>query len=250
MEYIEFPFIGGYIIAGVLIPLISNVVVWFLIIKVIINAFKRNKNHNYFKNNVIKNQSYETNVSRTNNKYKRIYKDVSKEVLSTFNTDNINTLKDFFYSKFLEFEISYNNLDYNIMRVLSTKQLFQNYYTGITLDLKAGKKRIISDIVRKNVIVFELDSTIAKQTACVMIEIEYLNYTIDKNGYVIRGSRDNKIKERFEVTFRKDFEMSKDYIKCPNCGATIVGNKCNYCRTPIRNEEFKISSIKKIIDEP
>lgn len=149
---------------------------------------------------------------------------------------------------FLEFENAYNNLDYNMMKILSTKQLYQNYYTGMSLDLKVGKKKIISDIEKKKVIIFELDSTIAKQIASVMIEISYFNYTIDKNGYVISGSRNKKITEKFEVMFRKDFER-KDITECPNCGAEIVGNKFNFCRSTIKNVEFKISSIKKIVDE-
>ena len=178
----------------------------------------------------------------------RTYNDVSKEALQKFNTDDINSLKDYFYGMFLEFENAYNNLDYNMMKILSTKQLFQNYYTGMSLDLKIGKKKIISDIEKKKVIIFELDSTIAKQIASVMIEISYFNYTIDKNGYVISGSRNQKITEKFEVMFRKDFER-KDITECPNCGAEIIGNKCNFCRSTVKNVEFKISSIKKIVDE-
>ena len=48
--------------------------------------------------------------------------------------------------------------------------------------------------------------------------------------------------------FRKDFER-EDIIKCPNCGAEIIGNKCNFCRSVVKNIEFKISSIRKIIEE-
>lgn len=80
-----------------------------------------------------------------------------------------------------------------------------------------------------------------------MIEVSYLNYVIDRNGYVISGSREKTMTEKFEVTFRKDFERD-DVTKCSNCGANIIGNKCDYCRTTIKNVEFKISSIKKIID--
>ena len=147
----------------------------------------------------------------------------------------------------MEFETAYNNLDLNVMKLLSTKQLFYNYQTGINLDLKAGQKRIINNIERKNVILFELDSTIAKQIATVMIEVSYINYTINKKGYVISGSRTEKVTEKFEVAFRKDFER-KEITKCPNCGASLAGNKCEYCRTIVHNVDFQISSIKKIID--
>lgn len=209
----------------------------------IIDKIRRKKNRTYFKNNVIVNEE-----GSNKSKYPKTYEDVSKDKLAKYNTEDINTLKEYFYNIFLDFENAYNNLDYNIMKILSTKELYNNYYTGISLDLKAGRKRIITDIDKKKVIIFELGSTSLKQIVRVMIEISYINYMIDKKGYVIRGSRHNKIKERFEVTFRKDFER-KEITKCSNCGATIEGSKCEYCRTTIKNVEFKISSIKKIIDE-
>lgn len=236
-----------FLMLAYVIEVIINIAVWVFIFRLISNSFKRKSNRNYFKNNVIINKKIETKTGK-GNKYQRTYEDVSKSALEKFNTDDINVLKDYFYGMFLDFETAYNNLDYNMMKILSTKQLYQNYYTGMSLDLKVGKKKIISDIEKKKVIIFELDSTIAKQIASVMIEISYLNYTIDKNGYIISGSRNKKITEKFEVMFRKDFER-KDITECPNCGAEIIGNKCNFCRSTVKNVDFKISSIRKIIDE-
>jgi len=248
MEYTGI-FLGEtvFILIVYVIQIFINISVWGFLFKVIANSIKRRNTQNYFKNNVIVNEKV-GEVLGKGNKYKRTYKDVSKDQLMKFNTEDIDSLKDYFYQRFVEFENAYNNLDYNIMKMLSTKQMYNNYYTGITLDLKVGKKRIISGIEKKKVILFELDSTIAKQIASLMIEISYINYTIDKNGYIISGSRNNKITEKFEVMFRKDFERN-DITKCPNCGAEIVGNKCEFCRSKIKNVEFKISSIKRIIDE-
>lgn len=248
MDYVDTMIVESILVMlGYVIEVIINIAVWVFIFKLIRNFIKRKSNHNYFKNNIVINKKIETKTGNEN-KYQRTYNDISKSDLAKFNTDDIDLLKDYFYNMFLDFENAYNNLDYNMMKILSTKQLYQNYYTGIILDLKVGKKKIISDIEKKKVIIFELDSTIAKQIASVMIEISYLNYTIDKNGYVISGSRNQKITEKFEVMFRKDFER-KEIIKCPNCGAEIIGNKCDFCRSTIKNVEFKISSIKKIIDE-
>lgn len=224
--------------------------IWFywLIIKLIVNAFKRIKNHKFFKNNVVRNIPINEKIENANGRRKNIYNDVSKSKLEMFNTDNIDSLKDYFFDIFLKFENAYNNLDYNMMRMLSTKQMFQNYYTGISLDLKAGQKKILNNIERKKVIIYELDSTIAKQTLSAMIEISYITYTINGEGYIISGNREKPTTERFEVTFRKDFEKN-EIMKCPNCGASVTGNKCDFCRTTIKNIEFKISSIKRIIDE-
>ena len=248
MEYtVTFLTKSIFLIIVYAIEIIINISVWVFIIKIIKNALTRKSNQNYFKNNVIINKESNEIVEK-GTKYKRVYNDVTKDELMKFNTEDINSLKDYFYQKFVEFENAYNNLDYNIMKILSTKQMYNNYYTGITLDLKVGKKKIISDIEKKNVIIFELDSTLVKQIASLMIEISYINYTIDKNGYIISGSRENKITEKFEVMFRKDFERN-DITNCPNCGAEIVGNKCEFCRSNVKNVDFKISSIKKIIGE-
>ena len=245
-------FEGTIIMIVGIFSFLLHILFWVSIFKFIINTFRRKKVHDFFKNNVIYNQENTVcnrmTVRGKSNKYKRIYNDVTRDKLIKFNTDNINELKKYFYEKFVQFEQAYNSLDYNTMKILSTKQLYNNYYTGITLDLRAGKKRVITDIENKKVILFELDSTTIKQVASLMVEISYFNYTLDKNGYIISGSRENKITEKFEVEFRKDFER-KDVLTCPSCGAKVVGNKCDYCRNPIKNVDFKISSIKKIIEE-
>jgi len=232
---------GGVFTFVFIIQICVFLFVWCTIFKTIFNSIRRVNNHNYFKNNVV-----DRSVFNNGNK-KKVYRNVSLEKLKMFNTTDLEGLQDYLYDRFVEFEKAYNNLDYNMMKVLSTKQLYQNYHTGITLDLKAGRKKIISDIERNNVVVYELDSTISKQVVNVMIDITYTGYTLDKKGYVISGSRDAKIRERFEVEFRKYFG-DDDIIKCPNCGAAVTGNTCEYCRSDLKAVEFKINSIKKIID--
>ena len=219
-----------------IIELIFNFTIFYFIVKVIRHTFLRNNTHDYFKNNVV-----------FNKKEKHEYVDISKEQLEKFNTTDLNGLKDMFYKMFEEFEIAYNNLDYDQMKRLTTSQMYNNYYTGIKLDLEVGKKRIINNLKRKKVIIYELDSTIAKQAASVLIEISYINYTIDKNGLIVSGKRYQEITEKFEVTYRKDF-IKEDVIKCPNCGATVTGSKCEYCRTDMPTEEWKIHNIKRVLD--
>lgn len=215
------------------------VFVWGIIITVLVNSFRRSFNHRYFKQNIVVNKSLSQ---------KKTYQDVTKAKLEMFHINDIESLKDYLFNLFLKFEKAYNNLDYNTMKITSTKQLYHNYYTGISLDLKIGKKRIIENIEKKKVIIYEIDSTSLKQTAGVMIEVSYINYMIDKDGIVISGKRETPIVEKFEVTFRKDFER-EDISKCPNCGASVIGNDCEFCRTPIKNVDFKISSIKRIIEK-
>lgn len=232
----------AFIISSFIAPLVIIVIMFVCVF----NSIKSYRIHRYFKDNVVKVVSNRLEEMSEASEKENIYVDVSKDKLETFNTTDIDSLKDFFYDIFYKFETAYNNLDYNTMKMLSTKQLYQNYYTGISLDLKVGKKRVINDIQRVNVILYEIDSTIAKQVASYVIEVSYINYMLNHKGYVISGNKNNPVTEKFEVVFRKDFERDP-ILKCPNCGASITGNKCEYCRSVIKDVEFKISSIKRIV---
>lgn len=243
IEGLEFFGYGFFFVIILLIQMFFPFFFIYSIFKIIFQAMKRISNQKYFKNNIV----YYKDSNSNSSKYKNNYIDVSKSKLAKFNTDDINLLKDYFYDIFYRFEVAYNNLDYNIMKMLSTKELYENYYTGISLNLKVGKKKILDKIEPKKVIIYELDSTSMKQIASVMIEISYITYTLDKNGYIISGNRDNRVTEKFEVQFRKDFNREA-ITHCPNCGATITGNRCEYCRSRVKDEVFKISSIKKIIE--
>ena len=228
-------------------PIIS--IIFFRLMILTIRKLRQVSSKKYFKDNVVVLNNYNAKNNKfSSSKNNGIYKDISKEKLSTFNTESLDAFKDYLYGIFYKFEQSYNNLDYSSMKLLCTKQLFQNYYTGISLDLKLGNKRIIESIERRKVILYEIDSTIAKQSASLMIEISYINYVVNQYGEIVSGYRETPIVERFEVEFRKYFDVH-DVIKCKNCGAIITGNKCDYCRTIAQNEEFKISSIRKIIEK-
>lgn len=231
-----------------IIEFLFNICIFYLIIKFIIKAIKKSTTKNFFHNNIATDSKLINNYSNLATLKRGEYIDISKKELVEFHTEDLETFKGYFYKIFLNFENAYNKLDYNIMKTLSTQQLYQNYYTGITMDLEAGNKRIIEDIQKKNVIIYETFTSTTKQVVSAMIEITYITYMINKKGQTIKGSRDNKITEKFEVTYRKDFEKS-EIKKCPNCGAIIVGNRCDFCRTKVKNVEFKISNIKKIFEE-
>ena len=185
--------------------------------------------------------------SKVSDIYKDNFRDVSSNKLDLFNVTDINILKDYFYNIFLQFEESLNKLDYQQLKLLCSDQLYENYYTGIDLDIKNGYKRIIDNIEKKKMIIYELDSTIAKQVVSTLIEIKYVNYTVNNEGKVVKGSK-NPITEKFVVKFRKDFKQT-EIKNCPNCGAPVNNNtKCPYCETKLTNtNEFKIYSIQRIV---
>ena len=207
----------------------------FLIPIFFISFIRKNISNSNFKNN---------NIILGNNKNK--YNDVSNSKLADLNISDINKLKDYLYSMFYDFEVAYNNLDYNKMKKLCSSKVYNNYHTNICLNLKFGNKKIIDNIEKRKVTVFDVYSSNYKQVISTTMEISYLNYMTDGNGNIVSGSNINKITETFEVIFVKRTD-AKDVIKCPNCGASVSGNTCSYCGMDLRNTDFVIDSIKRIV---
>ena len=98
-------FISITSIAGLLMfigEVIVNLVVIATIISIVKDSIKRKRSHESFKNNVVYSTDHLQNLRDNHNK--NIYKDVQKDKLSMFNTDDINSLKDYFYDIFYQFE--------------------------------------------------------------------------------------------------------------------------------------------------
>ena len=165
----EFLFIFIFFIAALI-----ELAFWLLIFKLIVYIIKRaikSRNYQSFKQNTISENSVNlskefaditlSDLIKFNNKTSSIYKDnfvdVSNNKLELFNVSDINTLKDYFYDIFYRFEKALNNLDYQQLKYLSTDQIYENFYTGIELDINNGNKRIIDSIEKKKIIIYELE---------------------------------------------------------------------------------------------
>lgn len=206
---------------------------------IIYYLIKRSNNRKQFKNSVIRNIDYFKEIK--NGKYT----DIKADRLSGFDIHDLDKLKAFLYDIFVNFENAYNSLDYNTMYNLSTKKLYNMYYTNVECSIKLDEKRIIKDIDVDRMIIYDAYSSEYRQVVFAMIEISYINYVQKTNGKIISGNPNEKIKESFEVNFVKYFK-DIDLFKCPNCGASIKGTTCDYCKSKVNNCEFKIDSIQKI----
>ena len=201
------------------LPYFAVTYIIYKILKTLWGSNKRTKINSYFATNIV------------DDRRKQDYEDVSKEVLNKMNISNIMDLKKHLYTIFEEFEYAIDQEDFKEMKRLSTPQNYNNYHTSMTLN--KDKKRYIKNIQRRSMIIFELDTTSVKQSASAMIEISYNSSPVTTTI------------EKFEVIFRKDYK--KDITNCPNCGAPLKGNKCEFCNSEIDTNDFKIHNIKKII---
>lgn len=228
MEMIEtFFIIVGFIIILLLLywPVFLPILIIYLI--------KRRKNRNLFKSMVVKT--------------KRDYADIDSSKLEGFDTNDIDKLKIYLFDIFYRFETAYNSIDYNTMYNLSTEYLFDMYRTSITINQKFNEKKIIEQIELERMFIYDTQAFQNQQIIYTLIEISYINYTQNSNGKIISGNPTKKIKESFEVTFVKKFKNNNKY-KCPNCGASVNGSVCDYCKSKLDNTgDYRIDSIKKIV---
>ena len=127
--------------------------------------------------------------------------------------------------------------DYEVQEFINKHYYHLQFSPAIKTDIK--------DIKKNKILVYDLYKSDERQMLYAFIEITYVTYFISKEGKIVRGS-EKPIKERFDVTYTKKYS-SEDVIKCPNCGNSVLGSTCSYCRTNLRNQDFKIDSIKRNI---
>lgn len=228
-----------FIILFTLIGFLFPIIFVFAILKITTTIMKKANNAKYFRNNIVN----FTNGYRPEQKYI----DIDTNKLSEFNVSDLAAFKNYFVNIFINFKKACNNLDYELMQSVTTNQIYQNYKTGIDLDLKDGNKKVLDDINVNKIVIYDLKSSDTNQTVYTMIEVSYFSYTIGKNNTVVKGDRTKKITEKYEVDFKKTF-ITEEKTNCPNCGSILKEGICQYCKTSIHNVQFEISSIKKIIE--
>ena len=199
----------------------------------IIYIIKRNKNKKLFKSMVIKDN--------------KVYNEIAPSKLEGFDITDLDKLKIYLYDIYYKFEVAYNHLDYNSMYNLCTERLYNLYHSSITLNLKFDEKKIIDQIKLEKMIVYDTYTSQSKQVVNTVIGVSNISYSIKSDGKIVSGNPTKPIKESFEVTFIKYFKQNDKY-KCPNCGASVDGSVCDYCKSKIDNTgDYRIDSIKKIV---
>lgn len=187
-------------------------------------------------------------ISSSNIKYSED-KNIKKELEEKIGVKDEEIVKDKLYNIFVEFEKSYNNLDYSMIKFLCSDQIYRKYCTGLDVQRGSNLKRIIDNIEKKKIIILNVDSNSIYQRISTLIKISYINYVVDKNGKIVKGSRYIPTIEEFEVIFTKNHQKNREKTNCLNCGAPIEAGsvKCKCCSTQTNNDDFKISSIRKIV---
>ena len=208
---------------------------------------KKRQNKKEFKNTVIHKNGYINNGNYYLNRIQDAYIDIDNYKLKDFDSNDLEALKLYFGSLFLEFEKAYNNIDYKTLYNLCTHSLYSLYSSDLNVKSKLCQKKTIDNVEIEKMVIYNSVKDEKEHKVYVMIRINSINYTQNAYGTVIAGNAYSKTSEEFIVTFIKMANIKDESVRCPNCGAMINSTKCEYCNTEFKQYDFKICSINKLV---
>ena len=161
---------------------------------------------------------------------------------------NIEEFNQIVFNNYKDIQTAWMNFDLNTIQNLVSDEIYNMYSMQLdTLKVK-GQKNMMEDIKYINNSITKITFENNIETINTILQVECYDYLINESNKVIRGTKNQKLIYTYELTFTK-YTTDKKINYCPNCGAKLVGNKCEYCKSAVSNNEFKISSIRKIVDK-
>ena len=169
-----------------------------------------------------------------------------KELLPDF--DEKQFLQDG-YAIYLDVQSAWMNFDLEKVKNKITDELFNQYESQLSSMEIKGEQNIMTDFALKDSAI----SNCVKQNDNIEVTakyiVEFYDYIVEKeSGKVLRGSKTNKVRMHYDLTFIMSASQTK-IDHCPNCGAEVEVNSsgiCEYCGSKIVGENASWVMSKKI----
>ncbi len=164
--------------------------------------------------------------------------DISEEeIKKLLPNETLGSLKHMAFENFVAIQNAWMEFDYDKLRELCTDELYNTYTSQLdTLKIKNGKN-VMSDFDQEEIKIIGIKKQDKLVTVEVYLRITFYDYVINqKSKEVIRGTKDHKLTNNYEMQFVRKQDNSKKKTKCPNCGAeidTVTSTKCEYCGSTI-----------------
>ena len=184
------------------------------------------------------------------NVQERVLKD-NKEALENIEKEIPNFDKeefyDYVYKNFVDVQNAWMNFDYDALRKLVTDELFNTYKSQLkTLETK-HQKNIMKDFYRSDISIIKYYKNGNKHNIVLKMTVRFLDYLVDKDNKVIRGTDRRRIIITYALTYVGSVGSKPN--KCPNCNAPLDNNSssnvCDYCRSTIVSDTHNFILAKK-----
>jgi hypothetical protein len=214
----------------------SPVIIFIIAIVVLIILIMLSTNKN-------KNNSSRSSRNLSNNSVIPYDIEKIKNILPEFNVENFKMQAFDIYKKI---QVAWMNFDYDSLRKYTTDELYNLYHSQlVALNLKK-QKNIMDDFELLDFEVTSMENVNDTVALKVRMMVSCLDYVVDSNNKVIRGTNKRKLIYDYEMTFIKGINTKPN--KCPNCNApleNVNSSVCPYCDSVIISDNYDFVLSKK-----
>ena len=197
---------------------------------------------------IIESNKKNNNTAPTNtNIYPSLSEEEIRKILPEFDKQEF---LDKAYSIFIEVQNAWSNFDYETLRKYLSDELFNTYKSQLRVLNAKKQKNLMHNFVKYNIDITKIDNIDNKTTLTVELIVQFYDYVVDNKDNVVRGNRNRKLTNHYELTFICSKAKKNKSNKCPNCGAPISNkssNLCPYCKSTIVSEHYDWILSKKEI---
>lgn len=159
---------------------------------------------------------------------------------------NEQAFKDYAQNAFYKVQQAWESQNLQIGRPFMTDQLMQRYATQISDIQSRGEKNILENMVLGHMNITNIRADNAYDYITLQMEASAADYTLDRNGKFLRGSKKPEHFTEYWTFLRKvgaktNAQKSVKANVCPNCGAALqlsATGQCQYCNAVVTSGEW------------
>jgi predicted lipid-binding transport protein (Tim44 family) len=159
---------------------------------------------------------------------------------------NEQVFKDQAQNAFYKIQEAWESQNLQIGRPYMTDQLMQRYATQISDIQSRGERNVLENMVLGHMTTVNIRTDNAYDYITLQMDASAADYTVDRNGKFLRGS---KRPEHFteywtflrKVSAKTNVQKSVKANVCPNCGAPLqlsATGQCQYCNAVVTSGEY------------
>lgn len=159
---------------------------------------------------------------------------------------NEQAFKDYAQNAFYKVQEAWESQNLQIGRPFMTDALMQRYATQISDIQSRGEKNVLENMVLGHMNITNIRTDNTYDYITLQMEASAADYTLDRNGKFLRGSKKPEHFTEFWTFLRKvgaktNAQKSVKANVCPNCGAPLqlsATGQCQYCNAVVTSGEW------------
>lgn len=159
---------------------------------------------------------------------------------------NEQSFKDYAQNAFYKVQEAWESQNLQVGRPYMSDPLMQRYATQISDIQSRGEKNILENMVLGHMNITNIRTDNAFDYITLQMDASAADYTIDRNGKFMRGSKTPQHFTEYwtflrKVTAKTDAKKSVKANVCPSCGAALqlsATGQCQYCNAVVTSGEW------------